>query len=64
MKERDGHDKKGSGENLANGLEVTTHERALVRHLARMAAEKDYKSFLKNRKIPYTSPQGKGTRHD
>jgi len=64
MKEREGHDRNESGENPAIGLEVTTHERALVRHLARMAAEKDYKSFLKNRKIPYTSPQGKGIRHD
>lgn len=47
-----------------NGLAVsppalTRHEIELVRHLARMAAERDYKLFLATGRIPYHSPDGK-----
>ena len=30
---------------------------SLIRHLARMAAENDYKKLQKNGKIPYSSPK-------
>ena len=30
---------------------------ALIRHLARMAAEKDYKMLQKSGQIPYSSPK-------
>lgn len=43
-------------------LDTNIHE--LVRHLARMAAENDYKKLLKTGKIPYSFPKKKENNYD
>ncbi|MDQ7019930.1 MAG: hypothetical protein Q9M33_12300 [Robiginitomaculum sp.] len=43
----------------ANAPVGETKIHSLIRHLARMAAENDYKKLQKTGKIPYSSPKQK-----
>lgn len=60
MKKTDTNIDQQHANGTKSALYPTQNETLLVRHLARMAAEKDYKTFLKSGKIPYHEPHGKG----